>query len=156
MKKPVKSKRPSEPAQDTPDEASPMNRIEERLAALERKIDTLINRSSPSRPERYDHPQHRPPEMKQNNSFRDRILHKAICADCNKNCEVPFKPTGDRPVYCKECFSKRKNPATFNEKQGNRPQEPSHGKERFYEKVQHLSNRKPAEKKKPAFRKKKR
>jgi len=27
---------------------------------------------------------------------------------CNKECEVPFKPSGDRPVYCKECFSKRK------------------------------------------------
>jgi CxxC-x17-CxxC domain-containing protein len=38
-----------------------------------------------------------------------REMHKATCADCNKECEVPFKPSGDRPVYCKECFSKRKN-----------------------------------------------
>ena len=37
-----------------------------------------------------------------------REMHKAICADCNKECEVPFKPSSDRPVYCKECFSKRK------------------------------------------------
>lgn len=35
--------------------------------------------------------------------------HKAICAECNKECEVPFKPSGDRPVYCKDCFSKRKD-----------------------------------------------
>lgn len=37
-----------------------------------------------------------------------REMHKATCADCKKECEVPFKPSGDRPVYCKECFSKRK------------------------------------------------
>jgi CxxC-x17-CxxC domain-containing protein len=38
-----------------------------------------------------------------------REMHKATCADCQKECEVPFKPSGDRPVYCKECFSKRKS-----------------------------------------------
>lgn len=37
-----------------------------------------------------------------------REMFKAVCADCKKECEVPFKPSGDRPVYCKECFSKRK------------------------------------------------
>lgn len=39
---------------------------------------------------------------------RPREMHKAICEECKKECEVPFKPSGDRPVYCKECFSKRK------------------------------------------------
>ena len=44
-----------------------------------------------------------------------REMHKAICADCKKECEVPFKPSGNRPVYCKECFSKRKaNNTAFN------------------------------------------
>jgi len=38
-----------------------------------------------------------------------REMHKAICAECKKECEVPFKPRDDRPVYCKECFSKRKD-----------------------------------------------
>lgn len=38
-----------------------------------------------------------------------REMHKATCSECKKDCDVPFKPTGDRPVYCKECFSKRKN-----------------------------------------------
>lgn len=33
-------------------------------------------------------------------------LHKAICADCNKECEVPFRPNGRKPVYCKECFDR--------------------------------------------------
>ncbi len=35
-------------------------------------------------------------------------MHKAVCADCGKECEVPFKPSGDRPVYCKECYGKHK------------------------------------------------
>ena len=39
---------------------------------------------------------------------RPREMFKAICADCKKECEVPFKPSGDRPVYCKECFAKHK------------------------------------------------
>ena len=38
-----------------------------------------------------------------------REMHKATCADCKKECEVPFKPSGDRPIYCKECFSKRRD-----------------------------------------------
>jgi CxxC-x17-CxxC domain-containing protein len=38
-----------------------------------------------------------------------REMHKAICGECKKECEVPFKPREDRPVYCKDCFAKRKN-----------------------------------------------
>jgi len=37
-----------------------------------------------------------------------REMHKATCAECKKECEVPFKPRGDRPVYCLDCFKKRK------------------------------------------------
>ncbi|MFH1506698.1 MAG: CxxC-x17-CxxC domain-containing protein [archaeon] len=35
-------------------------------------------------------------------------MHKATCAECGCECEVPFKPTEGKPVYCKECFSKRR------------------------------------------------
>ena len=32
-----------------------------------------------------------------------------VCAGCGANTTVPFKPSGDRPVYCRECFrSKRR------------------------------------------------
>jgi CxxC-x17-CxxC domain-containing protein len=31
-------------------------------------------------------------------------LHKAICAKCGKECEVPFKPTNNKPVFCRDCF----------------------------------------------------
>jgi len=35
-----------------------------------------------------------------------RVMHKAICADCGKECEVPFEPREGRPVYCGECYPK--------------------------------------------------
>jgi CxxC-x17-CxxC domain-containing protein len=35
-------------------------------------------------------------------------MHKAVCSECKKECEVPFKPSGDRPIYCRECFQKRR------------------------------------------------
>ena len=40
--------------------------------------------------------------------FGPREMHKATCSECGKECEVPFKPSGDKPVYCKECYAKRK------------------------------------------------
>ena len=42
-------------------------------------------------------------------SDRPRETFKATCAECKQECDVPFKPSGDRPFYCKACFSKRKN-----------------------------------------------
>jgi len=36
-----------------------------------------------------------------------REMHKAICSQCKKECEVPFKPTQGKPVYCRECFQNR-------------------------------------------------
>ncbi|MFA5086866.1 MAG: CxxC-x17-CxxC domain-containing protein [Candidatus Paceibacterota bacterium] len=32
-------------------------------------------------------------------------MHEAICSDCGKRCEVPFKPTSDRAIYCSQCFT---------------------------------------------------
>lgn len=32
-------------------------------------------------------------------------MHKATCSDCGKTCEVPFRPTGEKPVFCSDCFS---------------------------------------------------
>ena len=37
-----------------------------------------------------------------------REMHKAKCADCGKECEVPFKPTEGRDVFCQDCFRKQK------------------------------------------------
>jgi CxxC-x17-CxxC domain-containing protein len=35
-------------------------------------------------------------------------MHKATCAECGQECEVPFKPTEGRPVFCKECFRNKR------------------------------------------------
>ena len=40
--------------------------------------------------------------------FRPREMHKAICSECGKECEIPFKPTEGRPVYCRDCFAKKR------------------------------------------------
>ncbi|MCD6414204.1 MAG: hypothetical protein J7L23_01085 [Candidatus Diapherotrites archaeon] len=37
-----------------------------------------------------------------------RKMYKATCSDCGAECEVPFKPTEGRPVYCKECYQKHR------------------------------------------------
>lgn len=38
-------------------------------------------------------------------------MFSAKCADCGNSCEVPFRPSGDRPVYCNNCFGdKRESP----------------------------------------------
>ena len=35
-------------------------------------------------------------------------MHKAVCDECHKSCEVPFRPSGDKPIYCNECFSSKR------------------------------------------------
>ena len=42
------------------------------------------------------------------NNFGPREMHKAVCDECKQECEVPFKPTEGKPVYCKECYAKKK------------------------------------------------
>lgn len=34
----------------------------------------------------------------------DREMHDATCSSCGKSCQVPFRPTGAKPVYCSDCF----------------------------------------------------
>jgi len=36
-------------------------------------------------------------------------MHQAICDQCGKPCEVPFRPTDSKPVYCNICFGAKKN-----------------------------------------------
>jgi len=34
-----------------------------------------------------------------------RQMFPAVCATCGAECEVPFEPREDRPVYCSTCYS---------------------------------------------------
>ena len=38
-----------------------------------------------------------------------REMYTAICAECGKECQVPFKPTEGKAVYCSECSAANKN-----------------------------------------------
>jgi len=37
-----------------------------------------------------------------------REMHDVTCADCGKETQVPFKPDGNRPVYCRDCYQKHR------------------------------------------------
>jgi len=37
-----------------------------------------------------------------------RQMYDAVCADCGRTAQVPFQPTGSRPVYCNDCFRARR------------------------------------------------
>ena len=38
-----------------------------------------------------------------------REMHPAVCAQCGAQTQVPFRPRGDRPVYCSDCFSRMRS-----------------------------------------------
>ena len=44
---------------------------------------------------------------------RDRdsrpTMHKAVCDGCGDDCEVPFRPTSGKPIFCSNCFKKDDN-----------------------------------------------
>ena len=44
-----------------------------------------------------------------NSNYQQREMYDVICADCGCATQVPFRPSGDRPVYCRDCFSKHNN-----------------------------------------------
>ncbi|HBK69558.1 MAG TPA: zinc-binding protein [Firmicutes bacterium] len=55
-------------------------------------------------------PECRVARKQQRNGYQtQREMHPATCASCGIETEVPFKPSGDRPVYCKECYSKQRS-----------------------------------------------
>ncbi len=41
-------------------------------------------------------------------------MHDVICDKCKKECQVPFKPSTDKPVYCSDCFRKNDRPSSYN------------------------------------------
>jgi CxxC-x17-CxxC domain-containing protein len=36
-------------------------------------------------------------------------MFPATCDSCHRQCEVPFRPNGSKPVYCNNCFSSKKD-----------------------------------------------
>lgn len=112
-----------------PDIWDAMLKMREQLMALDRKMDLvlmLVSKQSSAQSNAQQRPQ--APAAKPNfvppvkNSGQGRPVFRATCADCQKDCELPFKPSGDRPVYCKECFAKRRAGNNFKPAFVNKPQ----------------------------------
>lgn len=163
MKKYFKDKSSSIPPQVEPNIAVLINKIQQQLISLEQKIDVLINQSSkrpfegkhfPKPSQYFDH-SYGYNKRKQDNNSRERNFTKVICSDCKKECEVPFRPSGDRPVYCRDCFSKRKDDTSFKGKHDNRPREGNFVQRHHFDKHQDREGQKPSERKKPIFRRRK-
>lgn len=124
-----------------------MNKMQEQLTALDKKLDALINRSLPA--------SIKPPAP----TSPERMKYTAICADCKKECTIPFKPSGDRPVYCQDCFSRRKvirlskigvpTPQPAAEQKMDAPQQPQ-----VKTKKKAVAVKKPVAKKKPSPKRK--
>ncbi|MFC1768618.1 CxxC-x17-CxxC domain-containing protein [Nanoarchaeota archaeon] len=38
-------------------------------------------------------------------------MHSGVCSKCGEDCEVPFKPTQGKPLFCSDCFRDRSNEA---------------------------------------------
>lgn len=47
-------------------------------------------------------------ERGRSGGLRSREMYTVTCSECGQEAEVPFKPRGDRPVYCRECYQKRR------------------------------------------------
>lgn len=39
----------------------------------------------------------------------DREMFQATCSGCGKSCQVPFRPSSGKPVFCDDCFAKQRN-----------------------------------------------
>jgi len=104
-------------SQNEPDIVGLITKLQEQLAALDKKLDSLIHRPMPqpavtgpapkpvTPPPVHNHSQG---NARPNDHHQGRQMYQATCADCKQACEIPFKPSGDRPVYCQECFRRRK------------------------------------------------
>lgn len=128
-----------------PDLEAMVLQVQQQLTYLDKKIDGLIAQvgsaprapepSSMARPAHAGRPEDRP----------QRTMYKAVCADCRKECEVPFKPSGERPVYCRECFARKKSGGGFKPTGGAAPQTGKH----FYDRHVHRHHTAPEPKREP-------
>ncbi len=91
------------------------------------------NRTSSNRPGTGSHPSYGPARPR-TTSPRDARTYRnarsgseafqkfdAICSNCGKKCQVPFRPDGEKPVYCKDCFDMPRKAMTGKKKFSTRP-----------------------------------
>ena len=56
-----------------------------------------------------------------------REMFTATCAECGTETQVPFAPTGERPVYCRSCFQTRRGGSSAPPAKGRRPRPAERG-----------------------------
>ena len=121
--KSAKRSKSSQPETQMPDLIAVMLKLTERLEAVERKMDLVISQTQ-QRPQQQSHQAYQPqrpqeqnfnraPQQNQQHRPGGKPMFPAVCADCKKNCEVPFRPSPERAAYCKECYGRRKNAGNF-------------------------------------------
>lgn len=102
-------------SQSNVDIADVVTKIQEQLAVLDRKLDSFMTKSlnelaqalAASKPAQVVHVPVSTSNPQLNNRS-GRPMYAVVCFECGKDTEIPFKPSGDRPVFCKECFAKRR------------------------------------------------
>ena len=118
-KKSKAAKAPSISAAAKQDVVVLLEALVKKLTSFETKLDIVLGRIT-SQPVAMTKPQPAVIPAPEHGK-RDRIMFRAVCADCGKSCEVPFKPKADRKVFCKECFSSRKTRSVFKSPQVIKP-----------------------------------
>ncbi len=163
MKKDFKRKSSVAAPQDELNVASLINKMQQQLSAVEKKLDILISQSSKKpfeksysqKPFRNFNRPSRHNRGRQDSGPGERTYTRVICAECNKECEIPFRPSGDRPVYCKVCFSKRKTGNSFNANRDNKPKERDFSQGRRFDRGHAGNRQRPFKKNKPFFARRK-
>lgn len=106
----MKRKNPKDPVIEA------MNKINAQLAVMDNKLDQFMTKSLKELAEamavvKSVRPASPLPARAVTRDFQRpaRSMFAVICYACGKDTEIPFKPAAGRPVYCKECFAKRRN-----------------------------------------------
>jgi CxxC-x17-CxxC domain-containing protein len=108
-------------SKNTNDVAGVMVQIQEQLAVMNEKLDSFMTKSLTelaqalaaskpvvrTPPPAVSSPQE-PARPAQHEFLNRRQMYAVVCYECGKDAQLPFKPSGDRPVYCPECFAARK------------------------------------------------
>jgi CxxC-x17-CxxC domain-containing protein len=50
-------------------------------------------------------------DRERNRGFGRQEMHSGICDKCGNECEVPFRPTEGKPLFCDDCFKAKSREA---------------------------------------------
>lgn len=84
--------------------------VEETVPAEEPKTEEATVEETPVVEETAEEPAaEKPAAAPAGSDQQGRQMYDVKCSACGKDTQVPFQPSGDRPVYCRECYMKNKS-----------------------------------------------